>query len=131
MGTLVKVTITGEKELNRRIQQLTSKLGKEALVDAVLAGAEIIRADASFRAPRKTGFLSEHIDKRVSERKTGRVMVDIGPTKKAWYGLFPELGTVHYPARAYLRPAIDENQDQVVAAVKDRLNQELIATVGR
>jgi len=117
--------------MNRRIQQLTSKMGKAALVEAVKAGAEIIRVDASARAPKKTGFLSKHIDKRVSERKTGQVTVDVGPTKKAWYGLFPELGTKHFPASPYLRPAIDENQDRVVAAVKSRLNQELIKVVGR
>jgi len=129
MGTPIRVTIRGEAEMNRRIQQLTSKMGKAALVEAVLEGAEIIRIDASARAPEKTGFLKAHIDKRVSERKTGRVTVDIGPTKKAWYGLFPELGTVHYPARPYLRPAIDENQDRIVAAVKSRLNRELIVAL--
>jgi HK97 gp10 family phage protein len=126
MGELIKVTIRGEAELNRKIQQLTARMGKEALVEAVLEGAEIIRADAEARAPVRTGFLKGHINKRVSERKTGRVTVDIGPEKKAWYGLFPELGTIHYAARPYLRPAIDENQDRVVDAVKARLKKEII-----
>ena len=145
MGTPIRVTIRGEAEMNRKIQQLTARVRKEAMVKAVLEGAEIIRADASARAPVRTGFLKAHIDKRVSEKKTGRVVVDIGPTKEAWYGVFPELGatfpsprgrTQKYrktrnpytrPARPYLRPAIDENKDKVVNAVRARLKKEIIS----
>lgn len=109
-GRRISVEIEGTKELEKAFARL-GKQASEHLEESVLSGAEIIRQSAIQKAPYKTGNLRGNIEKATSLKSFGRVEVDIGPNRKAWYAHFLEYGTSKMPAKPFLRPAIDENRD--------------------
>lgn len=57
--------------------------------------------------------------------------VYIGPTTKAFYGMFQEFGTSHNAAKPFLRPAFDENVQRVLDAIRDTLAAEIEKTRAR
>jgi len=47
------------------------------------------------------------------------------PGKQEYYGTFVELGTKHQAAQPYLRPAVDENKQQIGMAVNQKILKAL------
>lgn len=90
----------------------------EGAVERALDEAgKLIQEDASQRAPRKTGFLAGHIEREMDPKM---LAIRVGPSKDAWYGKFPELGTKHQAAQPFLRPAMDaRRKDAREAFVKE------------
>ena len=60
MSDELEVKITGLSELEERLKQLPSKLGKRIVRRCLRAGANVIRQAMIDRAPKRTGFLAEH-----------------------------------------------------------------------
>lgn len=119
------VTIEGGEELKRQLEKLGDK-GLAIAKDAIVAGAEIVREEASRRAPRRTGNLAANIV--ISEpkgEKPGELAVVIGPNKNAFYGLFLELGTSKMAARPFLVPALKATKKQVQETVAAALRRGL------
>lgn len=124
------VEVIGADTLLRKLRQLEDAVAGDALEQAVKAGAEPIRADASQRAPRRTGKLAGSIIVEPDEKGKTQASVKIGPEKDAFYGLFHEFGTSKMAANPFLRPAMDEQKDAAVAAVRREL-QKALARVAR
>lgn len=145
----VQVTIEGAEEIKAALKAIGVKAEK-VLEDAVLEGAEEIRAETARRAPRKTGALAQSIEKKVTKIEPGRVTVQVGPDRKHFYGLFLEFGTQAHEitpknkkalrlpegiyasaehggirARPFIRPAFDEKKDEAEAAVGRVLRRKL------
>ena len=59
--------------------------------DALMEGAEIIRAEIEARAPVDTGFLKDNIVMTQSFRSNGET-VKVGPSEDAFYARFLEFG---------------------------------------
>lgn len=119
------VTIDGGEELKRRLEAMGDK-SLAIAKDAILEGAEIVRQEASRRAPRRTGNLAANIV--VGEpkgEKPGELAVVIGPNKDAFYGLFLELGTSKMAARPFLVPALKATKKQVQETVAAALRRGL------
>jgi len=121
----ITVNITGEKELLRKLKSLPKEIAGEHLERAVLEGAEIIREEASNRAPRRTGKLAANIVTEVEEKEKNRATVNIGPAKEVFYGLFVERGTSKMRAKPFLRPAIDEKKEEAEKAIINALKRRL------
>jgi len=83
-----------------------------------IAGAEVLRGAMSTRAPVRSGKLRGNIGIWKSTVDETKASVPVGPGRDAFYGLFLELGTVHQAAQPFMRPAVDESQDRVLAAAK-------------
>jgi HK97 gp10 family phage protein len=111
------VRVYGVKALIRKFESLEESVAGQTLEQAAMAGAEVVRQEASRRAPRRTGMLAGHIVAELKEGSAERVSVAIGPDKDAFYGMFQELGTVHHPAQPFLRPALDEKANEATRAV--------------
>jgi len=120
----VKIEIIGASKLKLQLERLSDNLAAETLERAALAGAEIVREDASRRAPRQTGKLARSIVAEVASKSRNEVSVHVGPSEDAFYGMFVEFGHAikksrkgsvlgHVPAKPFLRPAFDENEDRV------------------
>lgn len=123
----VKVEIGGLRELERKLKQLETSVRKRIVSEALRGAAEIVREEASRRAPRRTGTLAKSITLgQVKVEKDG-ASVDVGPDKTGWYGRFVEMGTVKMAARPYLRPAAEENRERVqaefVRAVREAIQE--------
>jgi len=131
----VRMKVEGGDKIARRLQMLAEETAREHMREAALAGAEVIRAEAEQKAPRKIGTLAGDMQKEISKQTKSRVEIKIGPGKKGWYGRYVEEGhalvvkkkTVgHVAPHPFLRPAFDEKvneaQDAMAAELKRRLN---------
>ena len=119
------IKVKGGEELAKNIRRLGIKM-EEAIKPGLEKGAEIVRVDASDRAPRRRGKLAADIVKSKVEKNE----IKVGPGKDVWYGKFPELGTSRMSARPYLRPALDENKDKINEAIRKELSK-VIEGAGR
>jgi len=95
------------------------------LETAAKAGARVIRDTAKDNVPVRTGTLRDSITIETVEKDENEVVVRIGPQKKAFYGLFLEYGTSKMAARPWLRPAVDEKQQEALEAVEKVLQRTL------
>lgn len=112
--------ITGARELNAALLELSSEVAGRLGQNAVRAGARVVAAEAKLRVPVDTGALKRSI--RVftdRERKDGERTAYAGT--RLFYGKFSEFGTAHEPARQWLRPAIDEGGQRAVDKMTDNL----------
>ncbi len=135
----ITLKVEGLDKLQDKLKALDDAVAADMLEKAVLAGAKIVRDDASRRAPKRTGKLSESIEVEVKAKSRESVSVAVGPNKEAFYGKFIELGHAlvrgskkaekkvlgHVPARPFLRPAIDENEANVKRVVAEELKKAL------
>lgn len=128
-GAKITVKIEGGKELQDALRRVSASVAGEHLTAAAKEGAEIVRAEASRRAPRRTGKLAANIIAEVSLSQSDRAEISVGPSKEAFYGMFVELGTKHMAPRPYLRPAIDESRAEVERAVHEALRRRLLGAV--
>lgn len=139
----VRMKVEGGDKLARRLQMMAEEVAKTHMREAVLEGAEVIRAEAAEKAPRKTGTLASDIQKAVKKQTKNRVEVHIGPGKKGWYGRLVEEGHAivrggyrrfkknpsnvigHAPPHPFLRPALDEKADEANEVVAKELRRRL------
>lgn len=142
------VEVKGLKELDRQLKQLEPKLAKKVMRKAVSAGAEVIRKEARQLAARFSSFVSKNIIKSI-KRKKSVVIARIGPSEKAFIGLFFEFGTfgsrTEPLARArtgkaartfaagarglrpqpFLRPAFDTKGRRAISVMREKIASEL------
>src|SRR5262245_16626103 len=112
--------ITGLDELLAAFTALPEAVRVNVLQDVCLAGAQVIQAGASARAPRLTGALAADIRIDMELIAEGFV-AKIGPSKRSFYGLFQEKGTKHQPAYPFLKPALDDDGPRAHQAMVQRM----------
>ena len=137
------------EEIRRRLELMPQEVRGEALRDAVLEGAEVIRdqAEANARAIQRTGTLASDIHAEIDEKKStdARATAVIGPGKRGWYGRIVEYGhdivvggrqeakrnpgqvIGHVPPKPWLRPAGDakraEAEQRIIKTLQGRLER--------
>lgn len=134
------------EEIRRRLELMPQEVRGQALRDAVIEGAEIIReqAAANARAMQRTGTLASDIHAEINEKKTTdtRAVAVIGPGKRGWYGRIVEYGhdivvggrkkrggkvIGHVPPKPWLRPAGDtkraEAEQRIIEVLRGRLEK--------
>lgn len=123
-------TIRGLEQFEAKLSSLGLDIQRKYLMDAVKAGAEVIRQEASEEAPRLTGRLSnrEIIVKVPSQSSAYEANVRIGPAMDAFYGVFEEKGTAHVEAQPFLEPSVDKKYDEAVQRVADVLRKRVEQT---
>lgn len=120
-----RTKIIGDEELIRKFRELDRAMAGDVLEEAVLEGAELIREDASQRAPRKTGNLARNIIKETMQKDQGKATAGVGPNKDAFYGLFVEMGTSKMDAQPFLFPAYESKKKEVKLAIRDKLREAI------
>lgn len=140
MVNSVSVKVDGLRELGERMKGLKEDVNNRIARAATAAGAVVIRNAAQQKVPVDTGNLkkniivkrlpkgessltSEHIV-TVRQGKLTKKQKDKG-LQDAYYGKFVEYGTAKMPARPYMRPAFDQNKENAVQAIKDRIEKRL------
>jgi HK97 gp10 family phage protein len=104
--------------MNEALYAQLDRLANMKGVETALAAAEVIAEKASELAPRRTGYLAEHIH---AERYGDVVQV----VSEAPYSIYVEFGTVYMEAQPFLRPAMDEYEREISQAVKQAADEEL------
>jgi HK97 gp10 family phage protein len=117
--------LEGAEELNRALREIGGRAGGLILRKAAEAGAEVIAEEAQRNAPRDSGELAESIDVAAGQIQQGRAVMNIGVGKNEWYGIFSEFGTIHMPAKPFLRPALDTKAEEATEAVAQVLCEAL------
>lgn len=132
MGDLVTVKITGVEELGERMREFPDKLLVKGVRNALRAGGELLRLALSAAAPRaedvthghEPGFLADHIAAKATvSTKNDKGSVKVGPVAKAFWGMFPEFGTRHQPAKPWMRPTFEANAQKALDAFVDSLKE--------
>lgn len=131
------IQIEGLKELRAKLVSLAPELRDKELRAATAAGAKIVRDAARDLAPVRTGLLRENIIE-ARRRSAGfdedyAVAVRSHGKDKPFYWRFVEFGTVKMAAQPFLRPAFENNVQNIINAFKARLTAglERIARRGR
>lgn len=122
--------LEGFDELERKLARLDDAVKGHALLQAVEAGADVLEPDMRARAARRTGQLAASIETKSRIVKPTRAETSTGPSKKAWYGKFIELGTRKRPARPFMRPALFKNRQKIIAAIAAELRARLMRVTG-
>lgn len=144
-------------ELNNKLNAVKGAARGDMLKKAALAGGETVRAYARINANRvfsakATNTLADSIQTEVVSSSANKAEVAIGPT--VVYGRIQELGgwikpvhakllhwvdegvdifakAVHLPPRPYLRPAMDEHEDEITQAVGETIKREILKHTGK
>lgn len=103
---------------------------KQIIVRALRVGGEVVRQRAEDLAPKRTGFLSEHMMITVTQQTSESAIAKVGPSRDAGYGTPEEYGSVHNSAQPFLRPAFDEKQDEATQAIGDTIAGEIAKELG-
>jgi len=125
------VKIEGLSELNKAIEEKKKQLA-EKLKEDVDKGADLVKASAKQKAPKDTHDLENSIDKNEVWDKNGRISIFVGiqinevfKKPDAWYARMQEKGTSKMRAHPFLRPAFDENKNQIRQNIEADLKEVL------
>lgn len=110
--------LQGQEELLRNLKKLGDKLS-DGMEAAVKAGALLVQNDAKVKAPYLTGNLHRSIHSETTEKSDEKVVIQVGTD--VIYAAPQEFGTDTIPAHPYLRPALDENKDNVPKEIGEAL----------
>lgn len=149
-GLKMRMRVTGGREIPRKLEQIPKDIAAGPMQEAVIAGAEIIQAEAIRAAERirKTGVLASDINVELGVETIGtNVEAKIGPGKAGWYGRLVEFGHKNVrvtgrvkkgrrtyriteslgetPPHPWLRPALDAKREDANKAMIRILERRL------
>ncbi len=148
MPDLIEVEISGGEEIFEKLENFPRRIGKAIVKKALRAGAAVFRDEMARRAPkgwhvfRKTeykgqkykgrsrdfGVLSRSIRTSLSVRGDElEGVASIGPSKKAFWGLFQEFGRRGAQAQPFIVPAFDAAKGAALEAFIKTAKEELAA----
>ena len=122
----LKTYIEGTDEVAKLMQNL-GDAASFAVDSAAKAGADLVLDDAKRRVPVDTGKLKASLILKKSKTKNPNIKSEYYVTKESGAEHFApvELGTSKMKAQPFLRPAVDENKDQIAQTVNDVLLQAI------
>lgn len=137
MSDEMGLEIQGMREALNSLQSISSEVdisssrGKRLIGRALAAAAVPVKEEAERRAPYDPAIdnrvhLRDEIVVRVSVRDSSRsdeASASVGFTRDAFWGMFSEFGTVNQPAQPFLRPALDDRQDEAVRIFGDYMRR--------
>jgi HK97 gp10 family phage protein len=107
------MTVRGGEQLRRNLDRLAGAQRRQAQQDGLEAGARIVETHAKVLCPVDTGFLRNSIQ---VDSVTPMEAI-IAPHTD--YAEYVEFGTSRMEAQPYMRPGLDEHEDEIVQAVRD------------
>jgi HK97 gp10 family phage protein len=117
----------------KQLNGLEKKLRNKVIKKGQRAGAKILAAEIKARCPVESGDLKRSVKVRAGKRRKGKTSIEvaIGTTsnKDVYYVGFVEFGTKRngkvYPARPFIRPAVDAKRAEIIEAVGNAIEVEL------
>jgi len=105
---MVNVSIKlDDSKVRKMLKEMTPAIRKAIERFLIKAGA-VIKSSAKANAPVKTGRLRDSISSNVDKVRNE---VIIGPNVE--YGVYQEFGTKYMKAQPYMRPALEDNVDNI------------------
>lgn len=148
------IVVTGMKELDNMLRQMTPELNNRILGAANAESAKPLIKEAKSLVPKKTGTLEKSIGAiKVSKRKATEIgMVKVGPRRggryRGYHGHLVEFGTgprkpggwyagfrnprsTVMPAHPFMRPAFERTKTQIISTQKQSVAVKLNAFMKR
>jgi HK97 gp10 family phage protein len=135
MSDSMSVSITGFKELEKKMKSMDPKLRRSALKKALTAGASVVRKEASLLAPSKTGRLRRAMYiKKMGKPNPYKEDVIFGVrhgakmSKKdmdAFYWKFLEFGTKHIKRMSFVEKAFKNTRERALIRIKTVLAKQI------
>jgi HK97 gp10 family phage protein len=118
----VAVQVRGLEQLKLELSRLNTVTAARLSKNAAMAGARVAVKRAKLSAPVETGALRASIKamRPPEGQRQGQRVALAG--SKLFYSRFVELGTVHMPARSFLRRAVDEGVVEIRAKIEENLS---------
>ena len=132
---MIQMRFEGGKELAAALGQLSDRVGKKVLKEALETAAEPMRRAMEQKAPYEPGppdiranIVISNLP-RVSGESLGAhaAAVGVGPAKGFSYGHLQEFGTVHHAAQPFMRQSFDGTAQKVLDTLRQALWVELAA----
>lgn len=120
--------VEGMAEFQKRLRELDNSMRRQSLIRACRAGGEILRERMKELAPRgASGRLSEEMTMKVSGRESDiyAATVNVGPSRRGFYGRFQEKGTQFHPPQPFMDPALLQTHQQIVREMKQELGKAI------
>jgi HK97 gp10 family phage protein len=127
---MFSMRMEGGDQLAAALAQLSTRLSKSILRDALLDGGEPMRALVARNAPRAPGApdMADHVVIAAVRDRENQASVGIGmDSKEFFYDLFVERGTSRMKARPFYRPAFDEKVPEAIDLIGQELWRQLTA----
>jgi HK97 gp10 family phage protein len=140
---IADLEVHGTKALNQQLVDLGAELGAKLIARAARKAFEPVLQAARQLVPVDSGLTRDHIRLTVKRPTDGDAVVVVGlkiakakdasvssrsgrkATDPSWRWHFIELGTAFQTKRPFLRPALDQNAEGVINALKDELAAEI------
>lgn len=143
----VKISVTGDKEIDRILTEMPKVLQHQTLGAAHLDAAKVLIEREKALAPRRTGELADSIGGiKTPMKKAGAVgEVVIGPRRsrknKGHHGVLVEYGTKprNYkganrgvmPAQPFIEPAFTQTKSPVIERIGVSIGKKLLSVMKR
>lgn len=128
---IIAATIEGLDTLVNRMNDFNDAFSQEQLTALVLAAADLVIDEARPSLP--VAPAGEHVPKghkpgTLRDKGIGKMKLrnqispesasaGVGFTKRGWYGIFYELGSVHQSPRPVVVPSFDRRKPEILALV--------------
>lgn len=106
--------------------ELPDKIALKFLRSAARKAATLIRDEMSRTAPRDEGDLSDNMTIKTKKEDDREIVVEIGPSKKEFYGRFVDKGTKFITARNFMMPAFDAKKDDAATVFAVELDKAIL-----
>lgn len=119
------LTITGIKEIDRKLKGIPDKLAKKALRQSMRPAMKEVLKEAQQNAPVDSGDLKKSIKLKAGPRSKKAITLDVAVGEgffkgDTFYAGFVEFGTSKMPAKPFMRPAYDsKGQDAKNKVIQD------------
>ena len=120
-----KIELKGAKELEAVLKELPNNLARNGLRGGVRAAAKLLQKSAKDNAPVDDGDLRDGIIIKEDRRAPESVSMQVGTRKGIRHAHLVEFGTVHMKPQPFLRPAFDENVENIFQVMGNAMAKSL------
>ena len=130
-GDRFSLSLTGEKELERKLKKLPAKVQRNIVRKGMRKGLALLRKEARSLAPVDTGRLKKAIKTKVSLRSsgeiTGRVFVKYKGKGAAPYSHLVEWGGEKNSPSRFMTRTLEANADNAINQFRKSLKELIMA----
>lgn len=111
------------------LKTLPENIQKNVMIGATRAAANVVRDRARELVPKRTKNLAKSIVSIQQKAESGQIKFSVTPSKggkyDGWYAHFIEFGTVKMSAKPFMRPAMEQTQDESLNAAKEYIAKRI------
>ena len=117
------------KSLLKALSAFPKNIQKNVMVGATRAAANVVRDRARELVPKRTKNLAKSIVSIQQKAGQGQIKFSVTPSRggkyDGWYAHFIEFGTVKMSAKPFMRPAMEQTQDESLNAAKEYIAKRI------